>query len=134
MPPVKYGSENARKATTITAIARAPRGARDTLRKAPGDAGGFSTSLDLLGLLENVDKPPALRGRQRTGLHQRNTVADTGDAVLVVGLHLLGGADDLAVERMLHAVLELDHDGLLHLVRHHVPDAGLATTARLLRP
>ena len=67
----------------------------------------------------------------RTGLHQRNAVADTGVAVLVVRLDLGRGPDDLAVQRMALAVLELDHDGLLHLVADHVADDALAATARL---
>src|SRR5262249_36305925 len=33
---------------------------------------------------------------------------------------------------MLHAVFELDHDGLLHLVRDHIADHGLAASPRLL--
>ena len=85
-------------------------------QKPPACRGLLARAKWLLGLLEDLDEPPALGGRQRTGLHQRNPVADTGDAVLVVRLHLRGGADDLAVERVPHAVLELDHDGLLHLV------------------
>src|SRR5882757_3197409 len=88
----------------------------------------------LLGPLEDLDEAPPLGRRQRSGLHQRHPVADAGGAVLVVRLHLGGGANDLAVERVLGALLELDHDGLLHLVAHHVADARLATAARLLGP
>src|ERR1700742_280144 len=85
----------------------------------------------LLSPLQDLDQPPALGGRQRTGLHQRDAVADAGVAVLVVRLDLLGGPDDLAVQRVAHTVFELDHDGLLHLVADHVADAGLTPTARL---
>src|SRR5262245_52460751 len=94
----------------------------------------FSLGAGLLGLLENADETPALGRRQRTGLHQRNPVADTGITVLVVRLDLCGGADDLAVERVALAIFQLDHDGLLHLVADDVTDRGLAATARLLRP
>src|ERR1700758_923339 len=96
--------------------------------------GGFSDWLGsgfLLRLLEDVDEPPALRCRERTSFHQRDAVADTGDAVLVVRLDLLGGPDDLAVQRVTHTVFQLDDDGLLHLVAHHVTDPGLTPTAGL---
>src|SRR6202022_3296769 len=87
----------------------------------------------LHGAPPDLDEPPALRRRQRAGLHQRDAVADAGVTVLVVRLHLLGGPDDLAVQRVPHPVFQLDDDRLLHLVGHHVADRGLATAARLLR-
>src|SRR5207237_7191949 len=59
-------------------------------------------------------------------------VADAGGAGLVVRLHLAGAADDLAVQRVLHAVLDLDHDGLVHLVADDVAAAGLAVPASSL--
>src|SRR6476620_11771890 len=83
----------------------------------------------LLGLLEDLHHAPALGGREGTGLHDRDAVADAGSVVLVVGLDLAGAPQDLAVERVLHAVLDLDHDGLVHLVAHHVALAGLAVVA-----
>src|SRR5690606_9148410 len=86
----------------------------------------------LLGLLEHLDQTPALRRGQRTGLHQLNAVADAGQTVLVVRLHLGRTADDLAVQRVLHSVLELDDDGLLHLVRDDVTDADLTARALFL--
>src|ERR1700757_4955157 len=106
-----------------------------TRRKSPQNLcllGAFVTvrQWPLLGFLEDVDEPPALRCRQRASLHQRNAVADPGDAVLVVRLDLLGGPDDLAVQRVPHPVFELDDDGLFHLVRHHVANRGPATAAR----
>src|ERR1700741_1214894 len=58
----------------------------------------------LLGAFEDLDEPPALCRRQRAGLHQRDPVADPGVAVLVVRLDLLGGPDDLAVQRVVHPV------------------------------
>src|ERR1700677_1582757 len=85
----------------------------------------------LLSLLQDLDEPPALGGRQRTSLHQRDAVAGAGVTVLVVHLDLLGGTDDLAVLRVTHTVFQLDHDGLLHLVTDHIADAGLTPTARL---
>src|SRR5258708_17713913 len=68
----------------------------------PGRTGG------LLGLLEDLDEPPALRRAQRPGLHQQDAVADAGGVLLVVRLQLRGAADDLAVPRVLHAVLDGD--------------------------
>src|SRR5690606_2565933 len=123
-------------APSITCSTASPRSSsragHTQRRKSPRPrVGGFSKRL-LLGLLQDLDQPPALGGRQRTSLHERHPVADAGDAVLVVRLDLLGRPDDLAVERVALAVLQLDHDGLLHLVAHHVADGRLAAAPRLL--
>src|SRR5919199_1044296 len=80
----------------------------------------------LLGLLEHLDQPPALARRQRPGLHDLPAVADARHVLLVVGLQLARAAQDLAVEAVLHAVLDLDDDGLLHLVADHEALADLA--------
>src|SRR5688572_30897831 len=92
--------------------------------------------LRLLGLLDHGDEPPPLGGRRRPGLHDLNAVTDAGDVLLVVHLELVRPADDLAVEGVLHTVLHLDDDGLLHLVADHealtdlaVPTPGQARTA-----
>src|ERR687895_85386 len=77
-------------------------------------------------------RPPALGGRQRAGLHQPDAVADAGRVGLVVRLDLARPADDLRVQRVLHAVLELDHDGLVHLVGHDQALTDLALPAGLL--
>src|SRR3954451_13471457 len=73
----------------------------------------------LLGLLQDLDQPPPLGGRRRPGLHDLHPVTDARDVLLVVRLQLAGAPDDLAVEAVLHTVLDLDDDGLLHLVAHH---------------
>src|SRR5215213_4155245 len=80
----------------------------------------------LLGLVEDLDDAPTLGRRQRPRLHDEDAVADAGRAGLVVGLHLAGTADDLAVQRVLDAVLDLDDDGLLHLVADDQTLAHLA--------
>jgi hypothetical protein len=46
-----------------------------------------------------------------------------------VSLDLGGTADDLAVQRVLHAVFDLDDDGLVHLVARDVAATRLAVTA-----
>src|SRR5689334_11257610 len=111
-------------APTTQVASNNPREGRETKRPPHAEAyGGLRRSWVLLGALEHLDQAPTLGRRERPRLHQRDAVADTGCAVLVVGLDLGRGPDDLAVERMLGAVLQLDHDGLLHLVAHHVADA-----------
>src|SRR4051812_36446560 len=80
----------------------------------------------LLGLLDDRDEPPPLGGRRRPGLHDLHAVADAGDVLLVVRLQLARTADDLAVQAVLHAVLDLDDDGLLHLVADDEAFADLA--------
>src|SRR5690348_7160393 len=87
--------------------------------------------LVLLGLLEDLDDPPALGGGQRPGLHQEDAVADTAGVLLVVGLVLGRTADDLAVQGVLDAVLDGDDDGLVHLVADDQALTGLAVVPRL---
>src|SRR3954464_4845334 len=101
---------------------------------APPHAAGAGV---LLGLLDHRDQPPPLGGGGRPGLHDLHPVADARDVLLVVGLQLAGAPDDLAVQAVLHAVLDLDDDGLLHLVADHealtdlaVAPAGQARAAR----
>src|SRR3954469_22878835 len=78
----------------------------------------FSRSL---GLLEYFHHAPALRCRQRPGLHQEHAVTDAGGVVLVVRLELVGAPDRLAVERVLDPVLDGDDDRLVHLVADDEP-------------
>src|SRR5262245_1596978 len=82
-----------------------------------------------LGLLEALDDPPALGGRQRPGLHQEHPVADPALVDLVVSLELAGTAQDLAVQRVLDPVLHDNDDGLVHLVADHGSLADLAEAA-----
>src|SRR5690606_40513449 len=56
-------------------------------------------------------------------------VADAGAVFLVVGLDIRAGADDLAAERVLHAVRDLGDDGLVHLVARHITATHLAVPA-----
>src|SRR4051794_32380430 len=67
----------------------------------------------LLGPLEDRHDAPALGRRQRPGLHDLDTVTDAAVVGLVVGLESRRTPKDLAVERVLDAVLDLDHDGLV---------------------
>src|SRR3954470_10255979 len=85
-----------------------------------------------LGLLDHRDQPPPLGGGGRPGLHDLHPVADARDVLFVVGLELARAPDDLAVEAVLHAVLDLDDDGLLHLVADHqaLADLAVATTGQ----
>src|SRR6478735_3310780 len=95
----------------------------------PGGTGGL---LVLLGLLEDLDDAPALGGGQRAGLLDPHAVTDTALVLLVVGLELAGATQDLAVQRVLDAVLNGDDDGLLHLVADHETLTDLAVRATLV--
>src|SRR3954447_6354103 len=97
-------------------------------RRGPTDHG----TRCLLRLLEHLDQPPTLARRQRPGLHDLHAVADARDVVLVVGLQLARAAEDLAVEAVLHAVLDLDDDGLLPLVADDqaLTDLAVATAGQ----
>src|SRR5690606_8243695 len=90
---------------------------------------GFLLQHGLLRLLVDLDQAPALGGAQRASLRDRDEVADAGGVVLVVCLDLRARADDLAVQRVLHAVLDLDDDGLVHLVARHITATHLAVPA-----
>src|SRR5690606_19583445 len=61
-----------------------------------------------------------------------NEVADARRVCLVVHLALLRAADDLAVQGVLHAVFDLDDDGLVHLVADDVATLRLAVSASVL--
>src|SRR5690242_6527728 len=82
-----------------------------------------------LGLFEDLHDPPPLGGGERTGLHQEDPVADAARVLLVVHLELAGAAQNLAVEGVLDAVLDLDDDRLVHLVADHQALANLAGRA-----
>src|SRR3954452_4636233 len=88
--------------------------------------GGAVDRTALLGALEDLDDPPPLRRRERPRLTDEDEVADAGDVALVVRLDLARAAQDLAIERVLDAVLDLDDDGLVHLVADDVAAALLA--------
>src|SRR6478672_2772468 len=99
-------------------------------RNSVSDLGRAPRGVVLLGLLEDLDDAPALRGRQRAGLLDPHAVADAALVLLVVGLQLARAAEDLAVERVLDPVLDGDDDGLLHLVADHETLTDLAVGAR----
>ena len=71
------------------------------------------------------------RTRKYVAHDEENAVADTASVGLVVRLQLVGTADDLAVQRVLDAVLDGDDDGLVHLVADHEAFAGLTVAALL---
>src|SRR6476620_3800700 len=83
----------------------------------------------LLRLLEDLHDAPPLGGGQRPGLHQEDAVADAALVLLVVRLQLAGAAHDLAVQRVLHAVLDGHDHGLVHLVADDEALADLASVA-----
>ena len=64
--------------------------------------------------------------RRRTGLDDADAVPNAGDLVFVVSLNLAVRAHNLAVQRVLLTVFELDDNGLLHFVRYDVADPNLA--------
>src|SRR4029450_7818805 len=60
-----------------------------------------------LGLFEDLHDPPPLGGGERTGLHHQNPVADAARVLLVVHLQLPRTTQNLAVEGVLDAILDL---------------------------
>src|SRR5699024_12322938 len=61
-----------------------------------------------------------------TGFHDEDEVTNVGGVLFIVGLYLAGLANDLVIKRVLYAVLNLDHHGLLHFVADYVAAAHLA--------
>src|ERR1700691_85675 len=98
-------------------------------RRASEPGGSELLGSELLGLLEDLGNPPALGRRQRPGLHQQHTVTDAAGVGGVVRLVLLGTAQHLAVLGVLNVVLDLDNDGLVHLVADHEALSALAVAA-----
>src|SRR5437868_3905755 len=90
------------------------------------DAGRAWRNKPLLGLFEDLHDPPPLGGGQRAGLHHQHPVAGAARVLLVVRLQLPGTAQDLAVQRVLDPVLDLDDHGLVHLVADHQALTDLA--------
>src|SRR5215470_8819931 len=103
------------------------------IRQAPEVRRSRSVDEPSAGLLHDLDHPPALVPRQRPDLHDPDQVADRALVALVVGFEAHAVMDDLLVERVALAVGDLDHDGLVHLVRHHAAQAYLARSTLLLR-
>jgi hypothetical protein len=84
-----------------------------------------------------IQQESRLKVADNTGAKELLTIRVLGGssrryAGLVVRLQLARAADDLAVEAVLHAVLDLDDDGLLHLVADHeaLTDLAVATTGQ----
>src|SRR5699024_4676606 len=105
---------------------RLPRGGTGPAQESSaitGTAGGS------LGALEDLHQTPPLGRGGRAGLHDEDTVADAGGVLLVVGLEAARLGRDLAVAGVLDTVLDLDHDGLVHLVGDHQTADGLAVRA-----
>src|SRR5699024_6511932 len=92
----------------------------------PGGTGAAATSL---GALCDLHEPPVLGRRHRTGFGHDDEVTDACGVLLVMHLDLAGGTHHLAVQAVLLAVLDLDDDGLVHLVGDDVPASGLARIA-----
>lgn len=102
--------------------------------KKPGTMAGLKAYGEgLLRLFDDLDQTVVLVLGEWTALFDANTVADAGGVFLIVCLVALGTAHNLAVQGVLLAVLDLDDDGLLHLVRNHVAGADLASTLLLGR-
>src|SRR5215207_6953721 len=88
----------------------------------------------LLGLLDDVDEPPALGGAQRASLHDPDPIPHAGAIGLIVCLEPRGLAEHLAVEAVLHPVLDRHDNGLVHLVADDValPDLSPPTVGVVL--
>src|SRR6266511_72351 len=101
---------------------------RETRRSLAERPARLAPDDESLAPFEDLHDAPPLGGRQRTGLHQQHPVADAA-LLLVVRLQLAGPAHHLAVQRVLHLVLDRHDDGLLHLVADHVALADLTPVA-----
>src|SRR5689334_14453156 len=108
------------RATSLAELALESGSAPD-----PGAYAGVSGRRSL-GLLDDRDEAPTLGGGQRTGLHDLDPVADAALVVLVVRLQLDRATHDLAVQGVLHAVLDGHDDRLVHLVADDQALADLA--------
>src|SRR3954469_23687194 len=104
-------------------------GSPGSLAELDRDATPGKGPFSLLRALEDLDDPPPLRRRERPRLADEDEVPDAGDVALVVRVDLARAAQNLAVEGVLDAVLDLDDDGLVHLVADDVAAPLLAVAA-----
>ena len=86
-------------------------------------------AIELLGTLEDLHQAPVLGGRERASLHDEDPIAHACRVGLVVRLDLGTAPDDLAVQGVLDAVLDLDNNGLVHLAADDVALTSLAIIA-----
>src|SRR6185437_8763438 len=88
-------------------------------------------SISLACALDDLDHSEALVLGQWARLHDPYRVAKLRRVLLVVSFELLGTRHHLSIYRVLHAALDGDHYGLLHLVAHDRTRAHLARVTRL---
>src|SRR5437870_2378391 len=86
----------------------------------------------LIGAFDHAQQTPRLAARQGTARSDRHGVAFLALVVLVMRQQLRGAANVLAVRRMLDQALDLDRDGLVHLIAGHAagklaPDLDLVS-------
>src|SRR5688500_11721511 len=86
-----------------------------------------SSRAALLRPLDDAGDAPALLFAQRAAVDDLDRVAHVGVIVLVVRLEPARAPDGSPIERMSHAALDRDDDGLVHLVAH---DLALARRSR----
>lgn len=94
-------------------------GTVSTSSKAVFSRGSFGAPKDLQGT-------EMLGGAQRMGFHDGDKIADTGLAILVVDLGLLGATEGLAIQGVLVALLDEDDDRFARLVGDDAATAHLA--------
>ena len=83
-------------------------------------------------MFQNFNQAPALEPGDGARLGDADNIADLGFAFLVVDVEFFDLLDDLAEFCVRDAGDGLDDDGLGHLVRDHLADAGLAKAAGVL--
>src|SRR5580658_8735819 len=83
--------------------------------------------------LDYREQAPGLATRQRPAGSDRHGVTLLGLVVFIVRQQLGGAADELAVGRMLHHALDLDRNGLVHLVADDLPSQRARAFALAMR-
>src|SRR5574338_776387 len=72
-------------------------------------------------LLDQLHHPPRFARGERPAFLDHDAIALVVLVFLVVGVIFLGARDHFAVQRVLHAALDQDRHGLVHLIAHHAP-------------
>src|SRR5699024_9801959 len=83
----------------------------------------------VLGVFVDLYELPTLRARNRLFFCRLHAGAVSGGGLLILNLVLDRLAHGVAFAAVLHALLDLDDDGLVHLVGHNVTTCGLASVA-----
>jgi hypothetical protein len=79
-------------------------------------------------LRHDLDQFPALGFAERASFTNPYHITDFAGVLLIVGVELVRGANNLAVQRVWSQIIHRHDDGLVHLVADHPADLKLSSS------